>query len=469
MLLLITLAISFTRNRGTKVEVVRPQVRQLAEVIALSGRVRGVQESQLAPEISGTIRALLVDEGDQVKAGQVLAELDSGRLEAQLAQAGERVRVAQAQLAVAGRGPLPSQLEEVRAQTRSQQLAAQAAVESAQQGLLEARRGPRIEQIAQAKAVLEETRAEAEQRKREAQRQAQLFSEGAVSKQDYEQAQTLATRATAAGKSAEQALIELERGTRPEQIEQARQALLSAQADLLAAQDAGEARVQQLLDQPRPEDLEVARTQIEEAQSAVVIAREQLAQSKVTAPYQGTVGRRLLRVGDLAGPSAPIFTFSSRPSLEIRIDVDESDRARLALGLKAKIRASGYSQELEAEVKELAPEVDPVRGTIEVRLQPLSPPTWLVPGQTVDVNLIMTESEERLVLPLTCVILKGEKSEVVVVEDGVAAFREVEISNPTQEGYLIRSGLEKEAQVVLYPQGIREGDSLRVDLLQESP
>ena len=164
----------------------------------------------------------------------------------------------------------------------------------------------------------------------------------------------------------------------------------------------------------------------------------------------------------MAGPNQPILTFSSRPALEIRVDVDESDRSRLAIDLAAEVRANGYPGSFKAQVKELAPEVDPVRGTVEARLAPLDPPPWLVPGQTVDVNLILSQQKNHLVLPLTCLILKGEKAQIIVIENGTAHFKEVEISSPTAEGYLVRSGLKEGEQVALYPQSLQEGQKVQV-------
>jgi HlyD family secretion protein len=457
------------RGRPPRVQVVRPVEKTLAEAIALSGRVRGVQESQLAPEVGGTVRALLVSEGQLVKKGQKLAVLDTGRLRAQRQQALEKVRVAEAQLAVARRGPLPSEVEQAGAEVQAQRLGAQAALRSAQEKLLEAQRGPRSEQVEQARASLQELRVEQEQRTREAQRQSRLLAEGAVSTQSAEQAQTLARRSAESVQNASARLAELRNGTRPEEVEQARQAVASARADLLSAQRAGEARLQQLRDQPRPEDISLAQAQVREARSAAELADEQLRQAQVVAPYDGVVGRRLLRVGDLAGPTQPIFTFSSRPALEIRVEVDESDRARLALGLKAEVRCAGFPGSFTAEVKELAPEVDPVRGTIEARLAPVEPPDWLVPGQTVDVNLILEQQKSHLILPLTCVVLRGDKAEVTVIEDDTAHLRQVEISSPTAEGYLIRSGLRGDEWVALAPQGLREGQRVRWQSAPERP
>lgn len=459
--LFLVVAVLGWRGRPTAIEVVTPKTETLAEVIALSGQVRGVEESRLAPEVAGTVRFLLVAEGQAVKKGRSLALLDTEPLQAQYEQALARVQVAEAQLGVARRKPLDSQVEQVRAEVQGQQIAARASLASARERLREAETGPRVEQQEQARASLRQAHAETEQSAREALRQASLLAQGAVSKQSAEQAQTAAERARQAEMAARARLAELENGTRAEQVEQARQAVVAAQADALAADQGGDARLAQLLEQPRVEDVRLAQAQVDEARSAVVTARRQLEQAAVLAPYDGIVGRRLLRVGDLAGPNDPVFTFSSQPSLEVRVDVDESDRSRLALGQEAEIRASGYADTLRAKVKELSPEVDPLRGTLEVRLAITSPPTWLLPGQTVDVNLILGASKPRMVLPLTCVVLKGDGAEVAALEADRVHWRKVEVSSPTERGYLIRAGVDEGDKLALYPQGLVEGQRAR--------
>jgi hypothetical protein len=141
--------------------------------------------------------------------------------------------------------------------------------------------------------------------------------------------------------------------------------------------------------------------------------------------------------------------------------VDESDRFQLRKGLRAQVRAQGFGEGFEAEVSRLSSEVDSVRGTLEAYLEPKNPPNWAVPGQSVDVNLLLSEKSSRLLLPLTCVLQRGERREVVVVENGKARYREVQISNPTEQGFLVRKGVTEKDRVVLAPQGLSEGQAVR--------
>jgi HlyD family secretion protein len=453
----------WSSKRPEKVEVVAVATEQLAELLAVSGQVRGRTESRLAPEVSGTLGEVLVEEGDVVTAGQILASLNQDRLRAAREQAKKQVEVAQAQLSVASRGPLPSELEEVRSEVARREQVAQAGLEVARQRLAEAEAGPRTERKKQAKAELGQATADRQQLERDLKRQKELFQQGAISKQSYEQATTALTQAKAAEERASQGLSELQTGTRPEQLEQARQEVSQAETEVQAAQRTGQSQIQQLLDRPRPEDVALAQAQLAQAQAALALAEEQLEQTVVKAPYDGVIGRKLLDEGDQSGPNAPVLTLASQPNLEIRVDIDESERNRLKVGQQAVVRANGFPDPFQAEVVKFAGEVDSVKGTIEARLHPQSPPDWLVPGQTVDVNIVLSNEAQRLVVPLTSVVLIGDTAQVLAVVDGRVQKRSVHISSPTEKGYLVDSGLEAGEMIVRYPQGVADGETVRTE------
>lgn len=459
--LLMVVAAVWVTNRPQEVEIVSVVSEELTEILAVSGQVRGATESKLAPETSGTLTQVAVQEGEKVKAGQVLARLDQSRLKAAAEESAQKVQVAKAQLAVASRGPLSSELEEARSEAARREKVAAATLESARQRLAQAREGPRVEQVRQARAELQQARATRQQRARDLTRQQELYSQGAVSQQTFEQARTALEEAEAAEERARQRLTELQVGTRPEELEQARQEVARAEAELRGARTTGQSQVQQLLDRPRPEDIELARAQLQQAQAAEKVAQEQLDQTVVRAPYDGVVGRKLLHVGDLAGPNAPVLTLASRPNLEVRVDIDESELGRVEVGQEAEVRASGFSEPFQARVAEFAGEVDSLKGTIEARLNPVQAPDWLVSGQTVDVNIILSPKGPKLLVPLTSVVLLGDEARVFMIEADRLKEKKVSVLSPTEKGYLVESGLEAGQTVVRYPQGLKDGQKVR--------
>lgn len=84
--------------RATRVEVVKPKAVESDQAMTLPGTVRALEQTKIYPRVTGYVRKWLVDIGDKVTAGQLLAEIDTPDLDAQLAQA--RAQLAQAQAAV---------------------------------------------------------------------------------------------------------------------------------------------------------------------------------------------------------------------------------------------------------------------------------------------------------------------------------------------------------------------------------
>ena len=81
-------------DKVTSVEVIKPTVVSSGSSIALPGTVKALEETKIYPHVTGYIKDWKVDIGDKVTAGQLLAEVATPDLDAQLNQA--RAQLAQA-------------------------------------------------------------------------------------------------------------------------------------------------------------------------------------------------------------------------------------------------------------------------------------------------------------------------------------------------------------------------------------
>ncbi len=99
--------------RGPRVSVVRVTVREVVQTVVSSGRVAPASRAALGLAAAGVVRAVYVDVGAHVEAGQLLLELEDAEAQAQLAQARARLAGADAGLAAARglRAPLAAQGE----------------------------------------------------------------------------------------------------------------------------------------------------------------------------------------------------------------------------------------------------------------------------------------------------------------------------------------------------------------------
>jgi RND family efflux transporter MFP subunit len=81
-----------------RVDLITLHALQSDQALVLPGVVRPLEETKIYPRVSGYVKRWLVDIGDKVTAGQLLAEIETPELDAQLAQA--RAQLAQARAAV---------------------------------------------------------------------------------------------------------------------------------------------------------------------------------------------------------------------------------------------------------------------------------------------------------------------------------------------------------------------------------
>jgi HlyD family secretion protein len=148
----------------------------------------------------------------------------------------------------------------------------------------------------------------------------------------------------------------------------------------------------------------VGEAQLEAARAQLQSAEARLAQTRITAPSDGTVLRRDVEPGDAVQPGHTLLVLAgarnSERELEIVVEPDEKQLAVLAKGQKASCAADAFPDApFEATVRDIAPLVDAGRGTVEVRLSVAQPPPFLRADMTVSVEVVTGTKEKALVVP----------------------------------------------------------------------
>ncbi|MBC8135032.1 MAG: efflux RND transporter periplasmic adaptor subunit, partial [Fibrella sp.] len=452
----------------------------VAETVAASGEVRGRTETAVGAQTGGRVAALLVREGDVVRAGQVIARLDDRVLrsesaqsaesvrtaQVQLAQAADAIRTAQANLAVASRPPLASDIAKARADARQAVAVAEATLLGKRQRLAELRAGATSEQRSQIAAQVAQARVNLKQAERDYGRQKSLAGQGAVAQSVADAAETArdSARETLENLSAREA--ELGKAARSEQLAQAQAEIRAAEATVAGAKASGDAAVASLLALPRAEDVAVARARVVEAERAADSARNRLAEARlalevtqnrlsdtvVTAPFGGTITGIVTEVGGVTGPSQALVKLVRTARPEIRVALDEDNLGRVRVGQKSVISATAFPGEtVQAVVREIGAEVNAEKGQVTVKLDPLTVPVWLRPGQTLSVNIVTAKAAPRLVVPLQSVTTAGGFSTVLLVEKGKVVKKTITADSAGPEGVPVSAGLTKSDSVVADP------------------
>src|SRR5579862_5332127 len=286
-----------------------------------SGTVE-VRTISVGSRAGGRVKEVSVHEGDPVTAGQTLLVLEPGEWPAQLAQAEGQLAQAKATLERLEHGARPEELDQARGRTLEAQTAFQ-----------QSKLGPRKEQIQAKEAALAVQEVAVEKARLDAERLHKVkdLGSGAVAQSDVDAAD-LALRSAAANRNrSREELAELQNGSRPEEIEQARARALEAEASerLLKAGT-------------RAEELAVARGQVMAAQGKVEEVQTMIKELEVRAPRAARVESCDLRPGDLLGANATAATLLEEGQLYVRIYVPETEIGHLRVGQSVPITVDSF-------------------------------------------------------------------------------------------------------------------------------
>ena len=274
----------------------------------------------------GRVKAVKVREGDAVKPGQPIVELEAGDWPAQLAQA----QAAQAQT--------EAQLDKLVAGSRPEEIAAaNARTQTAQAALAETTGGARPEEIAAARARVVSQDVAVEKAQHDADRMHKLDAAGAAVKADVDNAEIALRGAHALRDAAREQLAQLVNGSRREDIAQA-QARKAEQTASLQLTKAG----------PRSEDLRVAKAQVDSAKARVAQIQTMIDELVIIAPptiKSARVEALDLRPGDILGPNAPAATLLEEGELYVRIYVPETELGRIAVGQPVPVHVDTFPDE----------------------------------------------------------------------------------------------------------------------------
>ncbi len=225
----------------------------------------------------GRIAKILVREGDRVKGGQALLELEPGDIMAQQLQAQGLLDQSQANLDKLVKGARPEEIEEASARAKT-----------ATAALAETKTGARREQILGAQARLKAQSVALEKAELDANRYRQLFARGAAARAELDNVESALQSALATRDALKQSLEELTNGSRAEDVDQ-------------AMARAAEARASERLIKAgsRVEDIKAARGEVEAAQGKLDAIKTLVDELIVKAPRDARVESLDLRPGDL--------------------------------------------------------------------------------------------------------------------------------------------------------------------------
>jgi HlyD family secretion protein len=344
------------------------------------------------------------------------------------------------QLTRARQGAAPAEVEAA----RRDMLSARQEIESARERLETVRRGPSPIEIEQAKSAVEAARLGVEQ----AEQKAVELSSGP--KPDMVARLSVSVQqAQASLESARAGLAEVNAKPAKNDLRDAEDKLASAQQNLERAQADAQAEPEQDQD-TGAYDLQVLERGLAQDRSQVEVLERQLAQTKLRAPFAGTISSVKLRTGDQFESERAVITMAKPGDPVLRADVTERDASRLANGQRAVVRLdNGDGGEFDASVDQILEGETGVGRTIQLSaIWPEPSPTI---GTPVQVVVTLREKDNVLLIPQKAIRSAGARRFVEVIDGQNRTMTDVEIGIVSNGQAEVINGLRQDQMVLVNP------------------
>ena len=199
-----------------------------------------------------------------------------------------------------------------------------------------------------------------------------------------------------------------------------------------------------------------AQTRLRQAESAFGIARKNLEDCSLSAPFAGVVGRRQASAGENVLPGVPVMTLLRIGSVKVRFSVPEQEIA--GLGAESRIGvvvAALGDRAFTAGRIEKSAVANPAAHTYDVRATLPNDGGELLPGMVCRVTVSPAGAAEEIVVPVRAVQQAGDGSRFVWTVRGDSAVR-----TAVTTGRLVNDG-------IVLTGGVAAGDRVVVDGMQK--
>jgi HlyD family secretion protein len=409
--------------------------------VSANGTIEPIKVVNVSPKTSGILKELMVDQGDRVTQGRVIATMDNANLQGQLIEAKGKLAEAEASL------------RQLIAGNRPQEIArAQSALDELQVNLKKLVAGNRPQDIAQAQAQLDSTQAVFKKAEDEFRRNQMLLKQGAISLQTLDEKLSLRDSAKANVVAATEKVSLLQEGTRKEEILQA-QATIRTQQQTLSLLKAGS----------RPEEIAKARAVVMSARGSLQNVMTQIEDTIIKAPFSGTVAFKYAEPGAFVTPMTSGSSVSSATSSSILslvsanravFNVAEKNIAKIQVGQEVIIKADANpTQTYRGRVTQIA-----TRSTVEQNVTSFGVKVALEGKATTELKAGMNISAEfqvgklQNVITVPTIAITRQKNQTGVFVGApdrpprfVAITTGVTINNRTE----VKSGLDGSEHILI--------------------
>lgn len=410
------------------VNVTSCSTRAYSSTYETYGNVAYVSKADVYPMSSEIIKALLFEEGERVTEGDILARLNSQKLEIQIKEAQAAVRIKETGFSLA-----LQQLEEGRRNMEAQFLT----IENTRLDLLK-------------------TEAELERMTKVFNNNKKLFDLEGISREEMDSIELEFFEKNLLHQQSRSLLAVKMIGYRDED-------LLKAGYEL---PDSDKEKKELFVDyntRTLQARVDVARAELEASRSQMETLNLYLSETEVRAPISGLIAQKNMEVGEKASIDKPLYMVYPDKTVYAIAQLSEKDIPLLCPGMDVEVSTDISQSGRKAVIHSISPWIQKESRTASLKILLNNEDSFFRVGQFVRIKVQLAEAVPTLLIPSDVALSEGDISFVYVYRGG-RIFRQNLVCGEERKGELpVIKGLDEGAQIVLNPRkSYRDGMEVRL-------
>ncbi|CAM3901209.1 efflux RND transporter periplasmic adaptor subunit [Flavobacterium branchiophilum] len=189
------------------------------------------------------------------------------------------------------------------------------------------------------------------------------------------------------------------------------------------------------------EEYEIANADLKSAQAQTQLVAAQKSKTLVKAPFSGKIGLRNISPGTYITPSVLVANLLNTDQLKLTFSIPEKYASRIQNKVKLQFSLANDSQQYQAQVYALEPQIEANTRTLKVRAKTTNIAGKLMAGAFVTIQLPLDVIDHALLIPTEAVVPFQGGKKVYIANNGQAKEVKITTATRTDSSVLVLSGL----------------------------
>lgn len=202
------------------------------------------------------------------------------------------------------------------------------------------------------------------------------------------------------------------------------------------------------------------QTQLSQSEAAERIARKNLKDCILRAPFDGYISQRSVDMGNNVAPGFDCFKLVKIDNVKVKVSIPEKEIAGIHTGQMVSFTVAALNnRRFVATVKEKGVQANPLSHTYDIKLELPNADHALLPGMVCSVSIRQKDITNAIIIPQDAILVDGQGTYVWIADGNVTHRRSIVVGEANNQGIVIIDGLHEGEQIVVSGQNKVSEDS----------